>query len=42
MPNSQQVIAVVSSVALVFSSIGLDGCKKKESQAGQQAPATTG
>jgi hypothetical protein len=42
MPNFQQVIAVVSSVALVFSSIGLDGCKKKESQAGQQAPATTG
>ena len=41
MPNSQQVIAVVSSVALVVSSIGLDGCKKKESQAGQQAPTAT-
>lgn len=41
MPNSQQVIAVVSSVALVVSSMGLDGCKKKESQAGQQAQAPT-
>jgi len=41
MPNSQQVIAVVASVALVVSSIGLDGCKKKESQAGQQAPTAT-
>ena len=41
MPNSQQVIAVVTSVALVVSSMGLDGCKKKESQAGQQAQAPT-
>jgi len=42
MPNSQQVISITLSVALVVSSIGLDGCKKKES-AGQQAqaPATT-
>jgi hypothetical protein len=43
MPNSQQVIAVVASVALVVSSMGLEGCNKKESQAGQpaQAPTTT-
>ena len=44
MPNSQQVIAVVASVALVLSTMGLDGCKKKEeSQTGQasQAPTTT-
>jgi hypothetical protein len=41
MPNSQQVIAFVSSVALVVSSMVLDGCKKKESQAGQQAQAPT-
>ncbi len=41
MPNFQQVIAVVSSVALVVSSIGLEGCKKKESPAGQQAPTAT-
>jgi hypothetical protein len=41
MPNSQHVIAVVTSVALVVSSMGLDGCKKKESQAGQQAQAPT-
>ena len=43
MPNSQQIIAAVTSVALVVSSMGLDGCKKKEPQTGQQAqaPATT-
>ena len=41
MPNSQQVIAVVTSVALVISSMGLVGCKKKEPQAGQQAQAPT-
>ena len=41
MPNSQQVIAIVASVALVVSSMGLDGCNKKESQAGQQAQAPT-
>jgi Protein of unknown function (DUF3300) len=41
MPNSQQVISVVASVALVLSSMGLEGCKKKESETGQQAPATT-
>ncbi len=41
MPNSQQVIAVVASVALVLSSMGLEGCKKKESQAAQQAQAPT-
>jgi uncharacterized membrane protein YgcG len=41
MPNSQQVIAVVASVALVVSSMGLEGCDKKESQAGQQAQAPT-
>jgi len=42
MPNSQQVISVTLYVALVVSSMGLDGCKKKAS-AGQQAqaPATT-
>jgi hypothetical protein len=41
MPNSQQVISVTLYVALVVSSMGLDGCKKKAS-AGQQpqAPAT--
>ena len=38
MPNSQQVISTTLSVALVVSSMGLDGCKKKES-AGQQASA---
>lgn len=46
MPNSQQVISVTVSVALVVSSMGLDGCKKKASvgqqaQASAQAPATT-
>jgi hypothetical protein len=41
MPNSLQVIAFVTSVALMVSSMGLDGCKKKESQAGQQAQAPT-
>jgi hypothetical protein len=41
MPNSQQVIAFATSVVLVVSSMGLDGCKKKESQAGQQAQAPT-
>ncbi len=41
MHNSQQVIAVVASITLVVSSIGLDGCKKKESQAGQEAQAPT-
>src|SRR3984885_8124333 len=41
MPSSQQVIAVVASLVLVVSSMELDGCKKKESQAGQQAPPTT-
>ena len=41
MPNSQQVIAVVASVALVLSTMGLEGCKKKESQAAQQAQAPT-
>ena len=41
MPNSQQVLAIVTSVVLVVSSMGLDGCKKKESQAGQQAQAPT-
>jgi hypothetical protein len=41
MPNSQQVIALVASVALVVSSMGLDGCKKKESQSGPQAQAPT-
>ena len=41
MPSSQQVISVVASVALVVSSMGLDGCKKKESQPGQQAQAPT-
>ncbi len=39
MPNSHQVISVVTSFALVVSSMGLDGCKKKETQAGQQAQA---
>lgn len=39
MPNSQQVISVVASIALVVSSMGLEGCKKKESQADQQAQA---
>ena len=38
MPNSQQVTSVTLSVALVVSSMGLDGCKKKVS-AGQQAQA---
>jgi uncharacterized membrane protein YgcG len=42
MPNSQQVIAVVASIALVVSSMGLEGCKKKESETGQQqAPTAT-
>jgi uncharacterized membrane protein YgcG len=48
MPNSQQVISVTLSVVLVVSSMGLDGCKKKESTGQQasagkqaQAPATT-
>src|SRR5580700_4571135 len=42
MPNSQQVISVTLSVALVVSSMGLDGCKKKASAVQQaQAPATT-
>jgi Protein of unknown function (DUF3300) len=41
MPNSQQVIAFVTSVAFLVSSMGLDGCKNKESQAGQQAQAPT-
>ncbi len=43
MPNSQQVIAVAASVALMVSTMGLDGCNKKESQAGQstQAPTAT-
>jgi Protein of unknown function (DUF3300) len=44
MPNSQQVISVALSLALVVSSMGLDGCKKKEStgdatQASQTAQA---
>src|ERR1700723_3670408 len=38
MHNSQQVISVTLSVARAVSSMGLDGCKKKES-AGQQASA---
>jgi len=41
MPNSQRVIAVVTSVALVVSSMGLEGCKKKESQAVQEEQAPT-
>jgi Protein of unknown function (DUF3300) len=40
MANSQQVISVALSVVLVVNSMGLDGCKKKESAA-PQAPATT-
>ena len=39
MCNSQQVIAVVTSVALAVGSMGLDACKKKEPQVGQQAQA---
>ncbi len=39
MPNSQQVICVTLSVALVVSSMGLDGCKKKEaSRAAAERP----
>ena len=41
LPNSRQVTAILSSVALVVGSMGLDGCTKKESQAGQQAQAPT-
>ncbi len=41
MPNSQQVISVTLSVALVASSMGLDGCKKKEATTQQARPPPT-
>ena len=37
MPNSQQIISVTLSLALVISSMGLEGCKKKEPAADQAA-----
>jgi hypothetical protein len=43
MQNCQQAISVVLCFALVVSSMGLEGCKKKSSQAGSndQAPSVT-